>query len=109
MYGTGRKSEWVRTIVNLVALSLIGYTVWHQGQISACQADFNVAYSQGLAERTKAAASEREAQRVMLDAILNPKATSQDRAAALVTWRAKLEEADDIRDRSPLPVDPRCT
>lgn len=103
-----KRTEWIRTIVFLLALVMIGYTVWHQSAITDCQADFNVAYANGLLERTKAAASEREAQRVMLDALLNPHATSTDRAAALVTWRTQLIEADQVRENAPIPVDPRC-
>ena len=104
-----KRSEWLRTAVFLLALVMIGYTVWHQSSISACQADFNVAYANGLVERTKAAASEREAQRVMLDALLNPHATAADRSEALVLWRTKLIEADEVRDNAPIPADPRCT
>jgi hypothetical protein len=101
-------SETRRALLGVVVMLLMGYTLWQVSSVINCQKDFNVLYSQGLKERSDAAASERQAQRTMLDALLDPTATPVSRSAALQTWRVALDEADAKRDANPIPEDPQC-
>lgn len=97
-----------RTAIGILLLVLCGYTLWQSAKVTDCQQDFNIAFAQKLKERTAAAAGERQAQREMLDAILDPAGTAASRSAALISWRAALDSADRKRDANPLPEDPRC-
>lgn len=97
-----------RTAIGILLLVLCGYTLWQSGRVIECQKNFNVTFAQNLKERSDAAAGERQAQREMLDAILDPAGSNASRSAALVAWRAALDAADRKRDAYPLPEDPRC-
>jgi len=97
-----------RTVLGIVVIGLMGYSFWQSHEVTACQKNFNVTFNQGLKERSDAASTERQAQREMLDAILDPAGTVASRSAALVAWRTALDEADRKRDANPLPEDPQC-
>lgn len=98
----------VSVVVMAVTLTRQQDAINEQRGAVACQAEFNARFASALRERTEAAASERRAMRNLLDVILNPAASREERAGALTAYRDGLAAADSQRAASPLPLQPSC-
>jgi hypothetical protein len=108
----------------LAILSLIGLFVVisdYRDQTS-CQAQYNKSYSQALVERQNAANDDRAATRTlaegtvaMLDVILNPASSTDQRRKSIEDYRkvyqnylTASQDADKKRTNNPLPGIPEC-
>lgn len=105
-----------RTAVGLLALTMIGYTVYtgnqataHLKSVTECQAAFNTAYNSALIERSNIADRWRDDQIVYLDIVADSSTTQEQRHDALDTYRESLKAAAKQRDEAPLPKNPRCS
>lgn len=109
-------------LLSIVALVSLMITISEQRNVTQCQRAFNELTRDALSERAKAGDLDREVLKLgaastvtMLDAILDPVRTQDQRRAAVETWREqqatitnKLDEAAKIREDNPLPDAPRC-
>ena len=102
-------------LIGLVVVLLAACTIAASVVVNArlekatdCQAAFNAAYSDALAERTEAANNERAAQRELLQAIVHGQASDaeQRRAVArdaMTRYLERLRQVDQQRASNPLP------
>lgn len=82
----------------------IGFFGYRYETVSACQATQNHAFKAAIIARNDAAATERAAQRALLDTTTKVNATDAQKRAAVTEYYAGLVAADQQRDANPLPV-----
>ncbi|MGH3985759.1 MAG: hypothetical protein ACRDTZ_00370 [Pseudonocardiaceae bacterium] len=102
---TGRSVRQWAAIAG-VAVALVGVTVvgWRSATVQACQEGLNGEFRAAIVQRQDVATAERGAQRRLLDVVLDPVATPQDRAEATRSYYAGLLATDTARDLNPLPT-----
>jgi len=94
--------ERARTLLGLLILVMVFYSVYTINRVTYCQAKFNESFIAGLAERTAAADAERQANRIrwtflaeaLRNPILNP--TPEQQREAAHRWLKDLERADQL-------------
>lgn len=92
-------------LIGLAVLSVIGVGIQtvRLGNATSCQAEFNEHYTAALKLRTKAAATERAAQRELLTLMLQ-QPTQQEARAALQRYIDGLAKADREREDAQIPT-----
>lgn len=113
MTGHGRCWYWPpfevrRTILGLLVLGLIGYTVWQVNSVTSCQAEFNTRTNTVINDRSGSTDLWMSSQLAYLDIAAEPSRTQAERLAALNEYRAGLRAALQARKSAPLPEEPRC-
>lgn len=89
------------SVLLTLAVIVLGYQMH---STSRCQDTVNTEFRAAITERDTAATRDRVSMRQLLDAILTPDATPEQRAAALVRYREGLLSADRQRIENPLPT-----
>lgn len=97
-----------RTFVGVLVLCLMGYTVWHAGEVTSCQTEWQNRTNTVLNDRSEKTDQWMSTQLQYLDIVAEQKRTPDERLAALDTYRAGLRAALAQRKSAPLPEEPRC-
>ena len=102
---------WFRAMMGILILCLVVLTTAMSfdatrrlNDTTACQERYNEEFRAGISERTKAADLEREAQRKLFRALLDPNSSQEIRTKASREYLASLDQADQQRAESPIPV-----
>lgn len=95
--------------VILIALSIasvifVAVQTSRLSKVTACQAEYNEAYSHAIQERANAAREERQAQRELWTTVLNTQIPVEQKRAAFERYLEKLDEADRVRETAKLPT-----
>lgn len=93
------------TVLLLLAIGLVGWKVY---AVADCQAGQNEAFRSSITARQEAATLDRNGQRQLLDTILSPVSTQEQRRAAVETYRSYLVRAESVRTDNPLPPAADC-
>jgi hypothetical protein len=109
-----RSREWPPNAVQrwagviIIALSLasviaVAVQTTKLHDITACQAQYNDAYTRAIEARSLAARNERQAMRELLLTFLGGPITPDQARAAMDLYLKKLDEADLVRDKAQIP------
>lgn len=110
------------TLLSLASLTGIGISLFEYREATNCQSQYNKNFSKALAERQQAADNDRAATKSlaqatvdMLDVILNPNSSVDQRTESIRKYRQInqeyvriTEEAEKTRQDNPLPLIPEC-
>lgn len=110
------------TMLGVLGMAVTAFYVVDQRQYNSCQRSYNEANTRAIRERAEAGALDREAIRTissstfaMIEILLMPGSTQEQRVAAIKSWRdaqsranLALANADDQRRQHPLPQSVEC-
>lgn len=98
----------VSLVLSVLLILALGFTGWKVYSIADCQAQQNEAFRSSITARQEATTLDRQGQRQLLDTILNPVSTQEQRREAVETYRSYLVRADSVRTGNPLPLAADC-
>jgi len=99
--------RWLGIILiamSIASVIVVAVQTQRLSDVTSCQATYNEAYTQALQQRSSAARSERQAQRILLTTLLGHKPTPQEARDAFDKYLSTLDEADRERDAAAIPM-----
>lgn len=100
--------QWGVGLISLLALTGLFVSINQYRDATTCQSVYNTNFTRSLKERADASNSDRDAIVKMLNIILNPGSSVDQRRTAVEEWRTSLQNADKQRAANPLPIIPDC-
>jgi hypothetical protein len=93
----------VLVVLSVASIILVAVQTARLNNATACQANYNVAYTRSIQQRAAAARDERQAQRQLLVTLLSGPTTPEQRRAAFADYLASLDKADQQREAAAIP------